>query len=418
MGAHGHGHGHGGTADDTLEPLPRRTRRALTAVVLVVLAVAVAGVLATWPHDVPSASTTYVGAQTVRGDVTGTRMLTCRGELAEERLPDGTLPETVECPQATVRVDGTEQDATQDVGQDVTVTVPAAVFHGGLSAGDRVVLTRYPGEAGGAATYAWEDVDRRVPLLVVVAVFVVLTVAVGRRRGLAALAGLAVGGAAIAFHVVPALLTQENAVVVGLSSAVAVMGVVLYLTHGFSTRTTVAYLGTVAGLLVTAGAAVLAVDASHLTGLSEESAYTVTVLTGAVDLRGVVLAGTLVAALGLLNDVTITQAAAVWEVRAARGGGFRELFAAGMRVGRDHLASTVYTVTFAYAGAAMPSLLLIELYEQPLGQVVSSAAIAEELVRSAVGGIALALTVPLTTALAAALVLRSRPASAAPGSGT
>ncbi len=171
-------------------------------------------------------------------------------------------------------------------------------------------------------------------------------------------------------------------------------------------------------MLVTAGAAVLAVDASHLTGLSEESAYTVTVLTGAVDLRGVVLAGTLVAALGLLNDVTITQAAAVWEVRAARGGGFRDLFAAGMRVGRDHLASTVYTVTFAYAGAAMPSLLLIELYEQPLGQVVSSAAIAEELVRSAVGGIALALTVPLTTALAAALVLRSRPASAAPGSGT
>ncbi len=180
-----HGHGHGGTADDTLEPLPRRTRRALTAVVLVVLAAAVAGVLATWPHDVPSASTTYVGAQTVRGDVTATRMLTCRGELAEERLPDGTLPETVECPQATVRVDGTEQDATQDV----TVTVPAAVFHGGLSAGDRVVLTRYPGEAGGAPTYAWEDVDRRVPLLVVVAVFVVLTVAVGRRRGLAALAG-------------------------------------------------------------------------------------------------------------------------------------------------------------------------------------------------------------------------------------
>ncbi|MEZ0494141.1 YibE/F family protein [Kineococcus sp. TBRC 1896] len=406
---HGHGHGHGGAPGEALEPLPRRTRRTLTAVVLVVLAAAVAGVVATWPGEVPSASTTYVGAQTVRGDVTGTRMLTCRAELAEERLPDGTLPETVECPEARVRVDGS--------AREVTVTVPAAVFHGGLSAGDRVVLTEYPGEAGGPAVYAWEDVDRRVPLVVLVTVFVVLTVAVGRRRGLAALAGLAVGGAAIAFHVVPALLTEENAVVVGLSSAVAVMGFVLYLTHGFSARTTVAYLGTVAGLLVTAGAAVLAVDATHLTGLSDESAYTVTVLTGAVDLRGVVLAGTLVAALGLLNDVTITQAAAVWEVRAARGGGFRELFAAGMRVGRDHLASTVYTVTFAYAGAAMPSLLLLRLYDQPVGQLVNSAAIAEELVRSAVGGIALALTVPLTTALAAALVLRSRPA-AGPGAGT
>ncbi|WP_432510780.1 YibE/F family protein [Kineococcus sp. SYSU DK001] len=396
MEPHPHAHVHDGSPP---APLGRRTRRVLTLVVVAVVLAAVAGMAATWPRDVPSASVGYVGAEAVRGDVVSTTMLTCRGELAEERLPDGTLPETVECPEATVRVDG---------GTEVTVPVPAAAYHGGLGPGTRVVLTRYPAEPGGQDTYVWDDVDRRVPLAVVVAVFVVLTVAVGRRRGLAALAGLALGGAAIAFHVVPALLAQEDAVVVGLSAATAVMGVVIYLTHGFSMRTTVAYLGTVAGLLVTAAAAVLAVDSAHLTGLSDENAYTVTVLTGAVDLRGVVLAGTLVAALGLLNDVTITQAASVWEVRAAKpGAGFRELFAAGMRVGRDHLASTVYTVTFAYAGAAMPSLLLVELYDQPLGQLVSSAAIAEELVRSAVGGTALALTVPLTTALAAALVLRS-----------
>ncbi|WP_432543287.1 YibE/F family protein [Kineococcus sp. SYSU DK002] len=398
MEPHPHPHVHDGSPP---APLGRRARRVLTLVVLAVVLAAVAGMAATWPRDVPSASVGYVGAEPVRGDVLSTTMLTCRGELAEERLPDGTLPETVECPEATVRVDG-------PAGTEVTVPVPAAAYHGGLSPGTRVVLTRYPAEAGGQDTYVWDDVDRRVPLAVVVAVFVVLTVAVGRRRGLAALAGLALGGAAIAFHVVPALLAQEDAVVVGLSAATAVMGVVIYLTHGFSTRTTVAYLGTVAGLVVTAVAAVLAVDSAHLTGLSDENAYTVTVLTGAVDLRGVVLAGTLVAALGLLNDVTITQAAAVWEVRAAQpAAGFRELFAAGMRVGRDHLASTVYTVTFAYAGAAMPSLLLVRLYDQPLGQLVNSSAIAEELVRSAVGGIALALTVPLTTALAAALVLRS-----------
>ena len=395
---HPHSHGHPGPGDPPPAPLPARVRRTLLVIVVAVLLAAAAGIAATWPRDVPSADTGYVGAQAVRGEVVSTTMRTCRGEIAEERLPDGTLPQTVECPDVTVALDG---------GGSATVPVPAAVVHGGLAPGDRVVLTRYPGEAGAAPTHAWEDVDRRVPLAVAVAVFVLLTVAVGRRRGLAALVGLGLGGAAIAYHVLPALLAQEDAVVVGLSSATAVMGVVLYLTHGISARTTVAFLGTVAGLLLTAAVAVLAVDAAHLQGLDDESSYTVTVLTGAIDLRGVVLAGTLVAALGLLNDVTITQAAAVWELRAADpSAGFRTLFAAGMRVGRDHLASTVYTVAFAYAGAALPTLLLVRLYSQPLGQLVTGSAIATELVRTAVGGAALALTVPATTALAAALVSR------------
>ncbi|NAZ86983.1 YibE/F family protein [Kineococcus indalonis] len=182
------------------------------------------------------------------------------GGLAEDRLPDGTMPATVECPEAAVDLDG---------GGAAVVTVPPAVFHGGLAAGDRVVLTRYgadtpevdtPGTAGaaGAGTYVWADFDRRVPLAAVCASFVLLTVLVGGRRGLAALVGLALGGSAVAFHVLPALLAQEDAVLVGLSSSTAVMGVVIHLTHGVSVRTTVAYLGTVAGLVLTAGAAVLA----------------------------------------------------------------------------------------------------------------------------------------------------------------
>ncbi|WP_432495122.1 YibE/F family protein [Kineococcus gypseus] len=401
-----HPHPHGGRDAPPAVVAPR-ARRALTALVLAVLLAAGAGVAATWPQRVPSADTAYTGAETVRGRVSATTARTCAGGLAEDRLPDGTVPQEVECPEAAVALDG---------GGTAVVTVPPAVFHGGLGAGDRVVLSRYPGEAGAAPTYVWEDVDRRAALAVAVAVFVLLTVAVGGRRGLAALAGLALGGAAIAFHVLPALLAQEDPVAVGLSSATVVMGVVLYLTHGVSVRTTVAFLGTVAGLVLTAGAAVLAVDAAGLQGLGDEESYTVTLLTGALDLRGVVLAGTLVAALGLLNDVTITQAAAVWELRGADpAAGSRALFAAGMRVGRDHLASTVYTVAFAYAGAALPALLLVRLYSQPLGQWVTSSAIAEEVVRTAVGGAALAVTVPVTTALAAALVSRAVPAGAAPG---
>ncbi|MFB9377845.1 YibE/F family protein [Kineococcus gynurae] len=386
--------------------LPSRLRRGLTVGVLLVIAAAILGIVSTWPGTVPVGSPAQAQGDLVHGVVVSAHDRSCPGQFAEDRLPDGTMPTTVECPEAVVQTDdGTRQ----------TVIVPPATFHGGLGAGDRVVLTHYPADVAGQDTWVFSDVDRRLPLAVTVGVFVLLTVLVARRRGVVALLGLGLGAVAIGGYVLPALLTRQDAVVVGLSATTAVMAVVAYLTHGFSTRTTVAFLGTVAGLLLTAAAAVLAVGAARLTGLDDETAAGVTALTGAVDLRGVVLAGALVAALGLLNDVTITQAAAVWELRAADpGAGFARLFGAGMRIGRDHLASTVYTVAFAYAGAALPTLMFLRLYPQPFGGVIGSTAVAEEIVRTAVGGAVLALTVPLTTALAAALVLRSRPHPDAP----
>jgi uncharacterized membrane protein len=106
----------------------------------------------------------------------------------------------------------------------------------------------------------------------------------------------------------------------------------------------------------------------------------------------------------VLNDVTITQASAVWELRAVSpGASRRELFAGGMRIGRDHIASTVYTIAFAYTGAALPVLLLLEIYQLPLGPTLTSGEFAEELVRTMVGSIGLVLAIPLTTAIAAAL---------------
>ncbi len=129
-------------------------------------------------------------------------------------------------------------------------------------------------------------------------------------------------------------------------------------------------------------------------------------MTGEADLSGLVLAGMIVAGLGVLNDVTITQASAVWEFREhSPAAGFRQLFGSGMRVGRDHLASTIYTVAFAYAGAALPTLVIIHLYQQPFSQVITSSGIAEEVVRTAIGAIGLVVAIPFTTAVAAAAVV-------------
>jgi hypothetical protein len=130
---------------------------------------------------------------------------------------------------------------------------------------------------------------------------------------------------------------------------------------------------------------------------------------------GLLLAGVIVASLGILNDVTVTQASAVWELRdvspdATPG----RLFRGAMRIGRDHIASTVYTIVFAYAGAALPVLLLIDLSQRPLGAIVTGEAIGEELVRTLVGAMGLVLSVPLTTAVGVALVRFARGSSTHP----
>jgi uncharacterized membrane protein len=182
------------------------------------------------------------------------------------------------------------------------------------------------------------------------------------------------------------------------------MVVILYVAHGVSAKTTTALLGTVFGVGASAGLSWWASSAAHLDGLGNEDYLSLGTLPGA-GLRGVILCGLVLASLGVMNDVTVTQASAVWEVAAhAPHLGTRGLFRSGMRIGRDHLASTVYTIAFAYAGTALPTLMLVEVFATPWLQVLTSGQIAEEVVRTLVGAIGLVLAVPLTTLVAAVIV--------------
>jgi uncharacterized membrane protein len=179
------------------------------------------------------------------------------------------------------------------------------------------------------------------------------------------------------------------------------MFVVLYLAHGLSTRTSTALAGTLLGLLITAGVGVLAVHEARLTGLSSDENALLSSVSGQINLHGLVTCGLIVAGLGVLNDVTITQSSAVWELRAAAPDlGPAALFTSAMRIGRDHIASSVYTIVFAYAGAALPVLMLLEIYRRPIGDVLASEDIAEEIVRTLSSAIGLVLAMPLTTAIA------------------
>jgi uncharacterized membrane protein len=189
---------------------------------------------------------------------------------------------------------------------------------------------------------------------------------------------------------------------VALVASAAILYAVIYLAHGVNLRTSAALLGTLSALLLAAGLSWAAIQLAHLTGLSDEQNSTVSAYLGSVSIGGLLLAGFIIGSLGVLNDVTVTQASTVFEL-ANLGGARRAIFLGAIRVGRDHIASTVYTLVLAYAGSSLPLLLLFSVANRSLTDVLTSESVAIEIARSAVGGMALALSVPLTTAIAAVL---------------
>ncbi len=242
----------------------------------------------------------------------------------------------------------------------------------------------------------------------VAALFALAVVALGRWRGVAALGGLVVSLALILLFVVPAILDGRSPVWVAVVGASAIAIVALYLAHGFNDKTTVALLGTVGALALTALLSAIVVAVAEISGFASEETSLLTLFEG-IDIQGLVLAGIVLGAAGALDDVTITQASAVWELRSADPTmTIAELTKRGLRIGRDHIASTVNTLLLAYAGASLPLLILFVLSSQSLGTIANSEVVAVEIIRTLVGSIGLVAAVPFTTWLAA------RVASSAP----
>ncbi|MBK6872237.1 MAG: YibE/F family protein [Kineosporiaceae bacterium] len=404
-------HAHGGGSPP---PLSRRVTTVLAAVVGAVIIATMAGLVMLWPPDVEpvvGVGNPYESVDFLAGRIESVRRATCEGTSAD-RLPDGSIPASVQC--VTARV-STEPGHVAGVPAELDIALPPSVDRAGVGVGDRIRIARYPAVDGQPPVYAWSDVARAGPLGALAIGFALLVVAVARLKGLASLLGLSVAFVAIDRFVIPALLAGENPVAVALVAGTAIMTVLLYSAHGVNVKTTTALLGTLAGLLATSALAVWATSATHLTGLDDEQGGRLSQLTTQAGLGDVILCGVIIAGLGVLNDVTISQASAVWELHAAAPHlSARRLFAGAMRIGRDHLASVVYTIAFVYAGAALPVLMLERIYGRPLSDLLVSGGVAEELVRTLVTSAGLVLTIPLTTAVAALLatatVQRRQPA--------
>jgi uncharacterized membrane protein len=405
---HSHSHGHGGRP----APASHRSRMVLSLLLVPLFAATVLGGYLLWPAGarapVPDALLGPDGRPVVT--VNGTLLRSQRGPCTAS-LPPGTDPTQLTGPAAQACVDyqvlvtsGPDAGATRTVEQAYDPTAPA--FH----AGDKVRLGR-SSSAGGNADYQVSDYQRGRPLGLLAIAFAVMVVLVARWRGLAALAGMAFTYLALVYFLLPALLDGRSPLAVSLVGASGVLFVLLYLAHGPSARTSAALLGTLASLGLTGALGYAAIGFTRLTGLGSDDSNYLHAFAGKVSLTGLVLAGLIIGSLGLLNDVTVTQASAVWELAEARLGAHpRELFRAGMRIGRDHIASSVYTIMLAYAGAALPSLLLFALADRSAYDVVTGDLVAAEVVRTAVGGIGLVASVPITTGIAA-LIAGGRPAA-------
>jgi uncharacterized membrane protein len=197
---------------------------------------------------------------------------------------------------------------------------------------------------------------------------------------------------------------------VAVVGSLAVALVTIPLAHGRGPKSLAAVLGTAASLLLTALLASLFTEAAHLTGFSSEEATFLQVSGADLSLEGLLLAGMVIGALGVLDDVTVSQASTVLALRSANPTlRFRQLFGTALRVGRDHVSATVNTLVLAYVGASLPLLLIFSSADLGVGEALSTELVAKEVVATLVGSIGLIAAVPLTTALAAVLALQEDP---------
>ena len=372
----------------------------MAAIVIGLVIVTVVGVALLWPEqsEIPRPEELGAPAATERAEVVGVRSTPCgqgtrQGDCVRVSAEIASGPDTG----AQVEFTFGAGEADFDVGDDI-----------------RVHKNELPPDAVVAGVevdpYSFSDFERRRPMLGLLIMFAALVLLTGRWQGLRALAGLVASLAIVVFFIVPAILDGRSPIAVAFFGALAIMFATLPLAHGLGPKTMAASLGTTASLALTLALGHLFIDLAHLSGISSEEAVYLRATQGELSLQGLLLAGMVIAALGVLDDLTVSQSSTVMALRRANPTlEFRALFRSALSVGHDHIAATVNTLVLAYAGASLPVLLIFSLAETPFADAINFEAVAEAVVATLVGSIGLIAAVPITTALAALLATRVEP---------
>jgi uncharacterized membrane protein len=364
----------------------------------VLVGVTVVGIAINWPAHRTVGGAQFRQPKTYDAHVVALRAARCQAPSARH------------CSIATVRLDNGPDGGTRtslrfgDTGSDAR-----------LSLGDSILVYKNPLPPGAqlngvkVAPYSFSDFQRHGPLLWLLAAFAAIVLLAGRFSGLRALVGLAASLSMVVFFVVPAIANGRPPLQVAAFGALGVMLLTIPFVHGGGAKSLAACLGTGVSLLLTLGLADVFTRLSHLSGLTSDEAVYLQASTH-VSVRGLLLAGMVIGALGVLGDTTVTQASTVMALRRANPAlDWKGLVTHATSVGRDHIAATVNTLVLAYTGAALPILIVFSLGNTSVARALNSEAVAEPVVATLVGSIGLIAAVPITTGLAALLALRLGP---------
>lgn len=270
-----------------------------------------------------------------------------------------------------------------------------------LAVGDKVIIGKtIVGE--NEVLYYISDIYRLDRLWMLLGIFFVLVGILTRFAGLRAIVSLLLSFSTIVWFIIPGIARGTHIFWVGLCGSIIIACVSLFIAHGFNKRTRVAFSATILSVLISLLLAFFGVDFLHLTGLGSEEAFYLKMGTSQVNLRGILIIGIIIGVLGILDDVTTAQVAAIDEIHEANKSlGIKELYRRGFSVGKEHILSLVNTLTFAYTGSSLPLILLFYVYDRPAWLVANSEIVMEELARILIGSLSLLLAVPIATALAA-----------------
>jgi uncharacterized membrane protein len=277
-----------------------------------------------------------------------------------------------------------------------------------MQPGDRIMITIGRTPANEVTAY-FVDFIRTGALLWITAIFAAAILFISGWKGVRSLLSMAFSLAVIIGYIIPHILVGEDPVRVSIIGSALLLGVTLYLTYGWNLKSHSAVLGMLIALVLTGLLAWAFMLLTRLSGQGDENALFLLQMLGAhISLRGLFLGGMIIGALGVLDDLVMTQASAVFELHAADPKlGFRGLYKSGMRIGQDHVAATVNTLVLAYAGGSLPMLLMFSLGRGNYLYLINVSFVSEEIVRTLVGSLGLVAAVPLTTALAIGFALYS-----------
>ena len=387
----GSGHSH----DHEFE-VSERVRRFVWTSIVVCGVITLVGLVALWPGSRDGLiDPAMLGTTTADAEVVFTDYGPCTGTVEADR---------VYCEFATLEI------TSGDTAGDTPVLETSLDASGAnLEPGDRI-LVNVDRLDEGRVLYSFNDFQRGQSMTVLVVLFVLAVLVLGRWKGAGALAGLVVSLAVLTAFALPSLLDGNAPLLVAIVAASSIAFVAIFLAHGVNIASAVSLLSSFVSLVVTGLLGWIFVDAANFTGYTEESSFFLNAFGVPIDARGILLAGIIIGSLGVLDDVIVTQVSAVAQLKRARpDSGWRDLFRPALDIGRDHVSSTVNTLFLAYAGAALPLLLLFSEARQSISGVATREVVAVEIVRALVGSIGLVASVPISTLLASLAISGREP---------